>query len=71
MSKIIFLDVNFEKITKRINNFATRGIAKSKNQTFKDLFEERQVLYNKYAEMTINCNKFDQEQLAAQIAKSI
>ncbi|MEA1934815.1 MAG: shikimate kinase [Thermodesulfobacteriota bacterium] len=71
ISKIIFLDVNFEKIKKRINNFATRGIAKAKNQTFKDLFEERQILYNKYAEMIINCNKFDQEQLAAQIAKSI
>ena len=71
ISKIIFLDVNFEKIKKRINNFATRGIAKAKNQTFKDLFEERQILYKKYAEITINCNKLDQEQLAAQIAKSI
>jgi len=71
ISTIIFLDVNFEKIRKRINNFATRGIAKAKNQTFKDLFEERQILYKKYAEMTINCNKFDQEQLAAQIAKSV
>ena len=71
ISKIIFLDVNLETIKKRINNFATRGIAKAKNKTFKDLFKERQILYKNYAEMTINCNEFDQEQLAAQIAKSI
>ena len=71
ISTIIFLDVNFEKIKKRINNFATRGIAKAKKQTFKCLFKERQILYKKYAEMTINSNDFDQEQLAAQIAKLI
>ena len=71
ISKIIFLEVNFEEIKKRIHNFKTRGIAKAKNQTFKDLFEERKVLYKQYADITIDCNELDQEDLAAQIAKSI
>jgi len=71
ISKIIFLEVNFEEIKKRIKNFETRGIAKAKNQTFKDLFKERQILYKKYAEIAIDCNELDQEELAAQIAKSI
>jgi len=71
ISTIIFLEVIFEDIKKRMHNFATRGIAKAKKQTFKGLFKERQILYKKYAEMTINCNEFDQEQLAAQIAKLI
>ena len=71
ISKIIFLDVNFEEIVKRIHNVETRGIAKSKNQTFKELFEERQILYKKYAELTVDCNELDQEELAVQIAQSI
>ena len=71
ISKIVFLEVNFEEIKKRIHNFKTRGIAKAKNQTFKELFEDRQILYKKYAEISIDCNELDQEELAVQIAKSI
>ena len=71
ISKIIFLEVNFEEIINRIHNFETRGIAKKKGQTFKELFKERQILYKKYAEITIDCNGLDQEELAIQIAKSI
>jgi hypothetical protein len=34
-------------------------------------YAERQILYKKYAEITIDCNELDQEELAAHIAKSI
>jgi len=71
MSTIIFLEVNYEEIKKRINNFETRGIAKDKKQTFEDLFKERQILYKKYAELTIDCNELGQEELAEKIACSI
>jgi len=69
ISKVIFLEVNFEEIKKRIHNFESRGIAKSKNQSFRELFTERQVLYKKYAEITVNCNESHQEELALQIVQ--
>jgi shikimate kinase len=69
ISQILFLEVAFEEITKRIHNFETRGIAKSKNQSFRELFEERQVLYRKYADLIIDCNEADQDELALQIAQ--
>ncbi len=71
ISKVIFLEVSFEEIDSRIHNFKTRGIAKSKNQTFRDLYDERQSLYKKYAEITIDCNRIDQEEIAMSIAESI
>ena len=71
ISKVIFLEVSFEGIERRIHNFKTRGIAKSKNQTFRDLYDERQSLYKKYAEITIDCNRPDQEEIAMRIAESI
>lgn len=71
ISKIIFLETDFEKIQNRIHNFDTRGIAKTKEQSFKELFQERQTLYKKYAEITIDCNVLDQEELAVQIARSL
>jgi shikimate kinase len=49
ISTIVFLEVEFEEILKRIHNYETRGIAKAKSQTFQDLFNERQFLYKKYA----------------------
>ncbi len=71
ISKVIFLEVSFEEIERRIYNFKTRGIAKSKDQTFRDLYDERQSLYKKYAETTIDCNRSDQEEIAMRIAESI
>jgi shikimate kinase len=68
ISCIIFLKVSFEEIERRINNFASRGIAKAKDQTFLELFDERQVLYHRYAESVISCDGFNQEDVAAQIA---
>ena len=71
ISTVIFLEVSFEEIKRRIHNFKTRGIAKSETQTFRDLYEERQSIYKKYAEITIDCNRLDQEEIAMQIAESI
>ncbi len=68
ISNIIFLDVNLETSRKRIRNFDTRGIAKADNQTFDDLFNERQLLYRKYAELTIDCNSSSQEEIAEKIS---
>lgn len=68
MSTIVFLEVSFDEITRRIRNFETRGIAKGPHQTFQDLFVERQILYRRYAQLTIPCDGIDQEEVALRIA---
>lgn len=68
ISTVIFLEASFEVIQKRIRNFETRGIAKGAHQTFLDLYHERQLLYQRYADITIDCNVLDQDGVAAQIA---
>lgn len=69
ISFIIFLNVEYDEIIRRIHNFTTRGIACSKNQKFKDLYNERQALYTQYAELTIDCKEYDQEEIAMEIAR--
>lgn len=71
ISTIVFLEVDFETSRKRIHNFDTRGIAKAEDQTFLDLFHERQVLYRKYAGITVDCNTKTQEEIAEEIAARI
>lgn len=69
ISTIIFLNVGFDELTKRIHNFKTRGIASSASQTFEDLYNERQILYKRYAELTLDCNELDQEEIAERISQ--
>ena len=64
ISKIVFLEVRFDELKRRIKNFGTRGIAKTMDQTFADLYQERQILYKKYADATVDCNTLSQAELA-------
>lgn len=68
ISQVVFLEVDFETCRRRIHNFDTRGIAKAKGQTFADLFDERQTLYRRYADITVDCNTKNQEEIAEEIA---
>ncbi len=67
ISRIVFLKVSMEALKRRIHNYETRGIAKAPTQTFMELFEERQQLYEKYAEITITCDPLNQDQIAGRI----
>jgi len=69
MSTIVFLEADFAQIERRIKNFDTRGIAKAKDQSFHELYEERQILYRRYAEIRIDANRRSQEELAEEIAR--
>lgn len=69
ISRIVFIDVEFTEIGRRIKNFASRGIAKAPEQSFHDLFLERQALYRRHADLRVDGNRLGQEELAAHIAE--
>jgi shikimate kinase len=66
---VVFLQVAFEEILRRVEDFDTRGIARAPEQTFSDLYEERSALYEKYADITIDCGDLDQQQVSARIRR--
>ncbi|MDI9394389.1 MAG: shikimate kinase [Euryarchaeota archaeon] len=53
ISKIVFLDAPFRSIVRRIPNVRKRGIVGLRERSLKELFEERLILYNKYADLSI------------------
>ena len=71
ISTVIFIKISLEQVRKRVRNFATRGIAKAKDQSLEELFRERQLLYEKYARITVDGNAVSQEILAAKIASRL
>lgn len=71
LSTIVYLKVNFEEIGRRITNFGSRGIAKAENQSFRDLYEEREALYRQYARITIDASSITQEEAARLIEEKL
>ena len=68
---VVFLNVTLPVLQTRIHDYKTRGLAKRPDQSFDDLFEERSLLYRKYADITIDCKGLTQEQVCEQIVYEI
>ena len=54
--KIIYIYVSLPLIKERLGDYSKRGVVLRPGQTIDDLYEERTKLYEKYADITINCN---------------
>ena len=63
--------MSFDELLKRIRNFDSRGIAKAPEQSFAELFAERQILYQRYAEVTVPCDGLNQDEIADRIAAEL
>ena len=60
---VVYLSAGIETLEQRIHNHQTRGIAKRPGQSFEDLFAERTALYERYADISIDCNDGTPEML--------
>ena len=56
MGKIVYLYCSYETIKNRLGDFSKRGIVLRPDQTLRSLYNERTPLYEKYADITINCD---------------
>ena len=68
MSTVVFLEISIKQVRNRVLNIDSRGIARAKDQSLEELYEERQELYRRYAQITVNANEISQEMLAVTIA---
>lgn len=68
---VVFLDVDLDAIKSRVTDFDSRGIAKRADQSFEALFEERRVLYRKYADITIDGARLNQDQVCEGIRAAL
>ena len=57
MGKIIYLQLSYEEMDRRLGDLHARGVAIAPGATLQDLYNERVPLYEKYADITVNiCN---------------
>lgn len=69
--KIIYLQLNYRNLDKRIKNMSTRGIARNESQTLLDIYKERVPLYKKYADITIHCAGKHKSRIVEEIIKKL
>ena len=53
MGKIVYIDVPFDEIERRVTNITTRGIAFRKDETLEKVYKNRVPLYERYADATV------------------
>ena len=69
--KIVYLKLGVNELLNRINNFETRGLAKPKEQSFYDLYQERERLYERYGQITIDCANKSHEEVVEEIISKL
>lgn len=50
---VVYLKISYDIINRRLKNARNRGVVLRDGQTFRDLYEERTALFEKYADVTV------------------
>ena len=68
---IIYLRVSCKTIKNRINDPKKRGVVLKKGQTLEDLYDERCILFEKYADIVIDEDGYTLDETIERVAKSL
>ena len=53
LGTVVYIDVPFEEIERRVTNIKTRGIVFHPNETLADVYRERKPLYERWADLKV------------------
>ncbi len=67
LGRIVYLEVGYEVLKARLVDVKARGVVLPKGVSLRELYEERRVLYEKYADLTVAENNMG---LEATVAKT-
>ena len=68
---ILYLELPFNEIKKRLGNLEKRGVSIEKGQTLETLYNDRITLYEKYSDLTIHCHKLQIREIINTIIKQL
>ncbi len=68
---VVYLKLSYEEICRRLGDLKTRGVVLKEGFTFRDLYEERVPLYEKYADYTVELDDCAIEKNAEKIREVI
>ena len=69
--KMVYLHLSVEEIKKRIGDIKSRGVVLTNGTTVEDIFRDREPLYEKYADLKIDCTGLSVEECVEKIVRSL
>ena len=71
IGKIIYLQLPYEELEQRLGDLNQRGVSIRPGQTLKELYDERIPLYEKYADITLDCTNYSIREIVGKIAETV
>lgn len=71
MGTVVYLKLTYASIEERLGDLNERGVAVRLGQTLADLYEERIPYYEKYADITVDCEDRMIKDIVAEITKAM
>ena len=68
MGTVVYLMLPYEELEMRLGDLYERGVVIKEGTTLRDLYEERRPLYEKYADIVIDCSGKDIRKVMEEIA---
>ena len=68
---IVYIRISFEEMVRRLNNITTRGIVLVAGQSLREMYDQRFPLYEKYADITIDCADGDFEKCIGNVMNTL
>ncbi len=71
IGKRIYLKLSYEQLTERLGDLQERGVVMKEGMTLFDLYKERAPLYEKYADLVIDCGDKSIRAIVEEIWKKV
>lgn len=71
IGRVVYLKVGMEVLTRRLKNVKQRGVVMRPGQSLISLYNERSVLYEKYADITIDEKDNTMEEVVADLITAL
>ncbi len=71
LGTIVYLRLPLEELEARLNNISTRGIAMEPGQTLEDLYDYRAPLYERWADVSVDCSGQHLEETVSAVLRSL
>ena len=71
IGEIVYLKADYPTIERRLGNLEKRGVALKPGQTLKDLYDERCVLYEKYADVVVDEKGLGTEEPIGEVLRAL
>ena len=69
IGNVVYLRLSLDDIAERLGDLNERGVALKDGQTLQDLYHERVPLYEKYADIVIDCEQKMIREIVAELAE--